>query len=191
MKIADRDFMKSLNRGDVSSFSLLFNRYYSGLVVYANRFVNSTENAEDIVNDVFTSLWEKRALITADFYPKGYLFTSVRNRCLNYIEHLRIQTEYQKYMLEKGDIGGAITWEYFVEAELSELIEKALNHLPPQRKKVFLMSRFENKTAIQIAAELHLSPRTIEKHIEKALQSLRADLKDYLPAAVLLWLLNY
>lgn len=182
--------MKSLNKGDVSSFSLLFNRYYSGLVVYANQFLGSTANAEDIVNDVFTSLWERRAIITPDFYLKGYLFTSVRNRCLNHIEHLRIQTEYQKYILEKGDIGGSLTWEYFVEAELRELIEKALDKLPPQRKKVFLMNRFENKTAAQIAEELQLSPRTIEKHIEKALQSLRADLKDYLPAAVLLWLLN-
>lgn len=182
--------MKSLNRGDVSSFSLLFNRYYSGLVVYANQFLNSTANAEDIVNDVFTSLWERRLIITPDFYLKGYLFTSVRNRCLNHIEHLRIRTEYQKHILEKGDIGGSLTWEYFVEAELSELIEKALDKLPAQRKKVFLMNRFENKTAVQIAKELQLSPRTIEKHIEKALQSLRADLKDYLPAAVLLWLLN-
>ena len=71
------------------------------------------------------------------------------------------------------------------------MIEKALEKLPPQRKKVFIMSRFENKTAAQIAEELEISPRTAEKHIEKALQSLRADLKDYLPVALLIWLLNY
>lgn len=191
MEIADRDFMKSLNRGEVPAFSLLFNHYYSGLVVYANQFLSSMENAEDVVNDVFASLWEKRAIIQPEFYIKGYLFTSVRNRCLNYIDHLRIQTEYQQHLLQKGDVGGSLTWEYYVESELSELIDKAVNKLPPQRKKVFLMNRFENKTALQIAEELHLSPRTVEKHIEKALQSLRKDLKDYLPAALLMWLLNY
>lgn len=191
MEIADRNFLKSLSGGDASSFSLLFNRYYSGLVVYANQFLSSRANAEDIVHDVFTSLWEKRAVITPDFYLKGYLFTAVRNRCLNYIEHQRIQTEYQKSLLAKGDIGGSLTWEYFVESELSQLIEEALDKLPPQQKKVFLMNRFENKTAAEIAAELGISPRTVEKHIEKALQSLRKNLKDYLPSVILMWLLNY
>lgn len=190
MTETDRNFMENLRNGDAPSFSLLFNHYYSGLVVYADRFLGSRENAEDIVHDVFTSLWEKRSIIHPEFYVKGYLFTSVRNRCLNQIEHSRIQTEYEKHLLQKGDIGGSLTWEYFVESELSELIDKALEKLPPQRKKVFLMNRFENKTAAQIAAELNISRRTVEKHIEKALQSLRTDLKDYLPAALVLWLLN-
>lgn len=180
-----------LREGDTSSFSLLFNQYYSGLVVYANQFLNTIENAEDVVNDIFASLWEMRQTLDPELYIKGYLFNAVRNRCLNFIEHLRVQTEYQKQILERGDIGGAFTWEYFVESELSDIIEKALEKLPPQRKKVFMMNRFENKTASQIAVELEISPRTVEKHIEKALQSLRADLKDYLPAALLLLLLNY
>lgn len=191
MERADRHFMENLRNGDAPCFSLLFNHYYSGLVVYAHQFLGSRENAEDIVHDVFMSLWEKREIINAEFYLKGYLFTSVRNRCLNYIEHSHIQTEYQKQVLQRGDIGGSLTWEYFVESELSELIERALDKLPPQRKKVFLMNRFENKTAAQIAAELNLSPRTVEKHIQMALQSLRTNLKDYLPAAILMWLLNY
>lgn len=186
----DRNFMENLRNGDAPSFSLLFNHYYSGLVVYANQFLGSRENAEDIVHDVFMSLWEKRSILHAEFYLKGYLFTSVRNRCLNQIEHARIQTEYQKHLLQRGDIGGSLTWEYFVESELSEMIERALDKLPPQRKKVFLMNRFEHKTASQIATELNISSRTVEKHIEKALRSLRTDLKDYLPAALLLWLLS-
>lgn len=191
MEIRNRDFIMRLREGDTSSFSLLFNQYYSGLVVYANQFLNTIENAEDVVNDIFASLWEMRQTLDPELYIKGYLFNAVRNRCLNFIEHLRVQTEYQKQILERGDIGGAFTWEYFVESELSDIIEKALEKLPPQRKKVFMMNRFENKTASQIAVELEISPRTVEKHIEKALQSLRADLKDYLPAALLLLLLNY
>lgn len=191
MEIRYTNFMENLRRGNISSFSLLFNQYYSGLVVYANQFLNSTENSEDVVNDIFASLWEMRQSLDPELYIKGYLFTSVRNRCLNYIEHLRVQTEYQKQILDKGDIGGSFTWDYFVESELSEIIEKALDKLPPQRKKVFKMNRFENKTATQIAEELNISPRTVEKHIEKALQSLRTDLKDYLPAALLFLLLHH
>lgn len=191
MEIRYTNFMENLRRGNISSFSLLFNQYYSGLVVYANQFLNSTENSEDVVHDIFASLWEMRQSLDPELYIKGYLFTSVRNRCLNYIEHLRVQTEYQKQILDKGDIGGSFTWDYFVESELSEIIEKALDKLPPQRKKVFKMNRFENKTATQIAEELNISPRTVEKHIEKALQSLRTDLKDYLPAALLFLLLHH
>lgn len=191
MEIGNRSFINKLRNGDTPSFSILFNQYYSGLVVYANQFVNSTACSEDIVNDVFTSLWEIRQTLDPEIYVKGYLFTSVRNRCLNHIEHQRIHTEYQKQILEKGDIGGSFTWDYFVESELSDIIEKALEKLPPQQRKIFMMNRFENKTARTIAQELDISERTVEKHIERALKSLRAELKDYLPAALLILLLNY
>ena len=107
------------------------------------------------------------------------LFTSIRHRCLNYLDHLKIRNEYQEKILQKRDITGMLTWEYYVEAELRQ---------PPQARKIFLMNRFDRKTAVTIAAELGLSPRTVEKHLEIALKNLKKELKDYLPATLLLWL---
>lgn len=170
-------------------FETLFKQYYSGLVVYASRFTGDTENAEDLVHDLFIHLWENYRIMGND-HIKAYLFTSIRHRCLNYLEHLKIRNEYQEKILQKGDISGMLTWEYYVEAELRQHIETAIGHLPPQARKIFLMNRFDHHTTAQIAAELGLSPRTVEKHLEVALKNLKKELKDYLPATLLLWLLH-
>lgn len=170
-------------------FEILFNRYYSGLVMYARKFTDDTESAEDLVHDLFIHLWENVGLLNIENI-KSYLFTSIRHRCLNYLAYLKIRSEYQEKILQKGDITGLLTWEYYVEEELRQHIETAINNLPPQARKIFLMSRFEHKTAVTIATELDLSPRTVEKHIEVALKSLRKELADYLPASLLLWILQ-
>ena len=70
----------------------------------------------------------------------------------------------------------------------TEFWERIIDHLPPQARKIFLMNRFDRKTAVTIASELGLSPRTVEKHLEIALKNLKKELKDYLPATLLLWL---
>ena len=154
---------------EYQKFETLFKQYYSGLVVYASRFTGNTENAEDFVHDLFIHIWEDNRILGTD-HIKAYLFTSIRHRCLNYLDHLKIRNE------------------YYVEAELRQHIETAIDHLPPQARKIFLMNRFDRKTAVTIAAELGLSPRTVEKHLEIALKNLKKELKDYLPATLLLWL---
>ena len=172
---------------EYQKFETLFKQYYSGLVVYASRFTGNTENAEDLVHDLFIHIWEDNRILGTD-HIKAYLFTSIRHRCLNYLDHLKIRNEYQEKILQKRDITGMLTWEYYVEAELRQHIETAIDHLPPQARKIFLMNRFDRKTAVTIASELGLSPRTVEKHLEVALKNLKKELKDYLPTTLLLWL---
>lgn len=170
-------------------FETLFNQYYSGLVIYANRFIGDSETAEDLVHDLFTHIWEEIKTLKVENI-KPYLFTSIRHRCLNYLAHLKIRNEYQEKIIRQGDIAGFLTWEYYVEEELREHIERAIDNLTPQARKIFLMSRFDHKTAAAIASELGLSPRTVEKHIEVALKNLKKELSDYLPAGILIWLLQ-
>lgn len=93
---------------------------------------------------------------------KPTLFASIRNRALNYLTHLKIRNDYQEKILQQGDITGLLTWEYYVEAELRQHIETAINHLPPQARKIFLMSRFDHKTAATIAVGIGVIPRTVE-----------------------------
>ena len=95
------------------TFESLFNLYYSGLIVYANRFTNQIEISEDIVHDVFITLWEKKIHSSMES-AKAYLFSSVRNRCLNHLEQLKVRNEYQEQLLQKGTLPdyslGNITW---------------------------------------------------------------------------------
>lgn len=171
------------NSGD-RSFEWLFNHYYAGLVVYANRFTQDKPVSEDIVHDVFLRYWET----DVDLKPgavKSYLFNSVRNQSLNHLRNLNTRTRYQQQILDKGEITGSITWEYFVKSELEELIDKAVAKLPAQQRRVFVMSRFEYKSAVEISEEMGISHRTVQKHLELALKNLLRELSEYLPVGLI------
>lgn len=86
---------------EYQKFETLFKQYYSGLVVYASRFTGNTENAEDLVHDLFIHIWEDNRILGTD-HIKAYLFTSIRHRCLNYLDHLKIRNEYQEKSCKKG-----------------------------------------------------------------------------------------
>ena len=167
-------------------FSLVFEKYAVGLLVYARQFVGSKEIAEDMVHDVFMNLWEKRKNVdfaTAD----KYLFRATRNACLNYLTHLKTRTKYQNEILQQKELPDSLGTEFYVYSELESRIQAAIDKLPEMRRKAFIMSRIEMKTYAQIGQELGLSPRTVDKHIELAVRSLRKDLYEYLGAIVLLY----
>lgn len=173
---------------DSGSFETLFSYYYPGLVVYANRMTGNQVASEDIVQDVFFKLWKnRRRVLPADV--KSYLFASVRNTCLNYLQQLKVRNDYQQKVIKRRDVPGSLTWEHYVESELAVLIEQAIARLPAQRQKIFRMNRFEFKTAVQIAQELNLSPRTVQRHLDLALHDLRGELSKYLPAAIMTMLI--
>lgn len=174
---------------DIDLFESLFNLYYSSLVMYATHLTEDMAAAEDIVCDVFTSVWEKKEVLYME-ERKAWLFSSVRNRSLNYLAHLKVRNNYQENILEKGDISGLLTWEYYVESELRKHIEQAIRQLPPQCQKIFIMSRFNNKKVSEIAEELQISSRTVEKQISIALKKLRIELADYLTVAFIIYLLQ-
>lgn len=164
---------------DLQLFKSVFDQYYRGLVVYANRHIEDYPAAEDIVHDLFISVWENWENLKKENI-KSYLFYALRNRCFNYISHKNIRTKYQEHVLSTGEIAGLLTWEFYVESELKENIEKAIMKLPPQAQRVFIMSKFEYKSHKEIAEILNISPRTVEKHIQVALKHLRLELRDYL-----------
>lgn len=174
---------------NIDLFESLFNMYYSSLVVYATHLTGDPATAEDIVCDVFTSVWEKKEVLQMEG-RKSYLFSSVRNRSLNYLAQLKVRNNYQENILKKGDVTGLLTWEHYVEAELREHIEQAIRRLPPQCQKIFIMNRFDNKNVTEIAEELQLSSRTVEKQIGIALKKLKIELTDYLAIAYVIYLLQ-
>ena len=161
------------------SFEALFSHYAKGMVVYAREFLFSPQEAEDIVHDVFVSLWEKIDSLSADT-AKAYLFRATRNRCLDHLKHLKVRSAYQEKILVERDAPDALETDYYIETELKGHIEAIMNSMPPQRRKVFMMSRMEGKSAQEIAAEVNLSPRTVEKHIELALKHLKIHLSHYI-----------
>jgi len=171
-------------------FDFVFNYYYSGLCAYARRWVADPVVAEDLVQDFFVRLWMNRSKPEITSSLKSYLFTSVKNRSINHLKHNKVKEQYGRRISEtESDHQESEGWE-FTESELTELIERGMEKLPPRCREIFILSRFEGKDNGKIAEMLGLSKRTVELQISNALKTLRAELKDYLPAMLLLWLLK-
>lgn len=174
--LSNEFLLERLREGDRKVFTLLFNYYYSGLVIYADHFLHDLEMAEDVVQTAFIRLWEnKQAIKSASI--KYYLVNSVKNNCIDIIRKEETHKKYsQRQVNQQKDYQG----EFWAETELREIIENAVNKLPPRCREIFILNRYENLKSKEIAQRLHLSPRTVETQILKALKLLRKDLKDYL-----------
>ncbi len=166
-------------------FELVFKRYYSRLCHYACKFIDESSAAEDIVQEIFSNLWEKQFDLESDTILKAYLFRSVHNRCLNYLNYLRITDKHHKVIQDKlalmelayYDTDQSNAKSLF---ELEIKIEDVISTLPDQCRNVFELSRQKGLKNREIAVELNISVSVVEKHISKALKIMRDALKDYL-----------
>jgi len=167
-------------------FEQLFREQFEPLCGFAKGYIRDTDTAKEIVQDVFVNLWSKRDIIDPDKPVKAYLFTSVRNRCLNYI---RDHKKFQSYILDVETEERFPSWEpgYLEEEETGRKIESAMAKLPAKCREVFELSRFSEMKYSEIAEKLGISVKTVEVHISKALKILREELKELL--LILLFLL--
>lgn len=150
--------------------SLLYRLYFAPLCSHAIRFVYSKQVAEDIVADVFYRFWDDRIFQKIKTSYRGYLFKSVRHSAYNYIKlQLWRNSQHQKFRLTQS----SDPCEIMQYDELHQLLDATINALPQQCKKVFLLSRMENRRYEEISAELDISVKAIEAHITKALRILR------------------
>ncbi|MEZ4722466.1 MAG: RNA polymerase sigma-70 factor [Flavobacteriales bacterium] len=159
-----------------SQFESLFREHYAALVGYANKLVRERDVAEDIVQQLFTGIWEKRESIEIDGNVRSYLLRSAHNTCLNHIKHQKIKQNHSDHTLATESISHER--DALEEEEFSQRIKESIKDLPPQCRKIFLMSRLQGKKYQQIADELQLSIKTIENQMGKALKSLRESLQE-------------
>lgn len=185
-----------------SDFETLFNKYHNSFVRIANSYVHDFQVAEDITNESFAILLENSTggggnLRTENY--AAYLYSTVKNRCLDHLKvrHSRIEIQKQLHLTrnrmqvyDMNSLNSSVPDRLF-ESELYELVRDCINGMPDLTKSVFVASRFEDKTYAEIAEELHIPQRQVTAHIQKALKILRVELKDYLPVAILLLLLDY
>lgn len=158
---------------------LLFRRYHQVLCSHAIRFVYSREVAEDLVSEVFCRFWKTRAFESVTSSYRFYLFRSVRNEAYNYLRlEFKPMESIEAAELKESSRGQQPDTIAQYE-EILNCVEKVVETLPSQCRKIFLMNRFEGKRYQEIADELHISVKTVEVHISKALHTMRRGLKDY------------
>ncbi|MCD7938270.1 MAG: RNA polymerase sigma-70 factor [Tannerellaceae bacterium] len=161
--------------------------WYSRMKHFACEYVVSHEDAEDIVQEVLTELYEKYDLLKDHVNLVAYIFTAVKNRC---IDHLRqkirhqesatlMQEEYYLAIRMKFDSLEILDQEIFREDTIEQIIRKALEKLPEKCRRIFIQHKIEGRKQQEIAKELNLSPKTIENQITIAYKKLREELKHF------------
>ena len=170
MNLSEIDIIAGIKAGNEQIFEFVFHKYYSGLCAYASKLLNNNFMAEEIVTSMFAKLWEKRETLDPKSSIKFYLFRSVLNQCINHIKHIGIEKEHSKnvFTAEMGHIDSDSDQE-----DKIQYILNCIDALPPQCKKVFVLSRFEGYKYLEIALELGISEKTVEGHISNALKTLR------------------
>lgn len=178
-----------LNNQNAELFDVIFRQYSKPLFYYAAKFVDD-DAARDIVQDVFIKLWTTEN-ITVKLSFNGLLFVMVRNRCLQHIEKQKVRKKYlesSKLLLQEEELSFyKEDRTSLIELEMENKLNEVLNELPQRCRQVFMMSRYENKKNKQIAADLDISIKAVEKHITKALSLIRVEMKEYLPLLILLF----
>lgn len=175
-ELPEEDIIGAIREGNAVAFQHVFDTCYESLCNYAFTLLRDEAEAEDTVQSIFMKLWEKRDTLEITQSVRSYLFRAVYNQCMNQIEHRAVKARHRAYSQWEAD-ESVVDPEIYPD-ELEEKVRVAIEHLPVQCKKVFIMSRFEGMRYPEIATQLQISVNTIQNHICKALKLLREELKD-------------
>jgi len=176
----EKNIFEKIKRDDIKSFEFFFRKYYAILCNYAYKFLKDIDSAEEIIQDLFFNIWEKRHSITIESSVKSYLYRSTYNRCMLFLRHQSVKTKYEKYIKDQNNMAGSDASDEIDVEELARVIDKTLEELPERSRKIFSLSRFEGLKYHEIAKRLSLSVKTIESNMGKALRLFRKNIKAYL-----------
>lgn len=180
LESTDLELFEKLRAGDTSAYGILMKRYWDPLIRYASRIVRSTDAAEDIVQDSFVRIWERRDEWKSGTRPRLLLYTLVRNLAFNHQKSHRKRAELLLKRSSPGAFPGPTPVDLLEERELRAAIDEALERLPERRREVLVLSRFHGLSRGEIAAITRSSPQTVSNHLTLALADLRMWLKPFL-----------
>jgi len=176
--IRDTDIIGRIRQGDIKQFESLFRSSYVSLVRYAKTLLKDQDTSEEIVQDLFFRIWQDREKIKIESSLNGYLFRSVHNKCLHFIEHSRIVEKHAEEVSfrqpESSESPSDILNYKELQAKIASIIEK----LPERCGQIFCMNRFEGLKYNEIAEKLSVSVKTVEANMGRALKEFRKELKE-------------
>lgn len=187
VEYSDSSIISLLKEGSEKAFEWLFKAHFDSLHAYAYTFLKDDEVAEEIVQNVFCRIWEKRYQLKTDGSLKAYLYRAVHNESLNYLKHQKVKASFGVYyagQLQQDEEENAS--RKLMTAELQQRIDNAISELPQQCRIIFQLSRFELLKYQQIADHMGLSVKTVENQMGKALRMMREKLAEFLPIILII-----
>ncbi len=181
--LSENTLITNLKLGKEAAYKELFFTYFEPLTLYAKKYLGDLDTAQDVVQEVFSYLFENRESLAITESLKSFLYKSVGNRSLNLLKHEGVKD--RNHSLIKHNSSEAFEEDFMELSELEVRISKLIDTLPPECARIFRMSRMEQKSNQEIADALNISKRTVETQISKALKVLRTALKMMLIQIIL------
>jgi RNA polymerase sigma-70 factor (family 1) len=175
----EHQLLEEVRKGDKSAFEQIFRIYWRELYLVARNKLQSHDEAEEVIQSIFSNLWEKRSTLLINDLSY-YLHASVKNRILNIIRSKITKEKYWAYYRNFLPQDAELTAESVAYDDLDAAVQEAVNLLPEKSREVFKLSRMEGKTNAEIARLLSLSEKAIEYHITKSVRTLKVHLKDFI-----------
>ena len=172
----DQQLFQLIRTGDKQAYTVVYSRFWAIIYRHARKMLRDDQEAEDLTQEVFYMLWNKAPILEVKTSLSGYLYTSVRNRILNRLEHGKIIARYAASLEQHMERESSPTDHLIREKQLQELIEKEVAALPQQMRVIFELSRKQNLSYKEIALELGVSEGSVGGQLTRALAQLRSKL---------------
>lgn len=186
-----QEYLFALKSGSEKAFRTIMDSWYKRLYNFANGYLKNEENTKEVLQDVFLQLWDHRDKLADNTIMNAYLFTLTRNRCIDLIRKERLklqfrtdkQEEYRRLTENFDALSDPILDDIFA-MEIQVEINLAVDRLPEQCRKVFILSRSNGLKNREISEELKLSEKTVESHLTKALKTIKLALEQKFPGSL-------
>lgn len=184
----DQELIRRLKKDNIDAFNQLFYAYSSKLYHFAYGYLKSKEDAEEMVQEIFSKIWDKRSDIKEEYQFRSYLFSIAFNYIKKYFRAKALVNKYIEFATLHSDTTEKIEDDVNYNS-LKFRVDSLVDKMPEKRKTVFVKSRFEGKNSKEISEEMNISQSTVENHLNQALKFLREHLKDEKLAGLLFfWL---
>lgn len=183
--VPDLELILLINQEEEQAFTEIYNRYWEKMISYAVRLTKSEEEAADIVQEIFVSLWNRRTTLRVKSTLGAYLIRSTRNLCLRYIERNIHTSDFLDKITEQAVDNSLNIEESISLKELQENIDIGIAKLPKKMREVYLLSRDEQLSYREIAEKLNIAEGTVKKQVSNALKIIANSLKGKLSATMM------
>ncbi len=183
---SDGTLLELLRQGDTQAFETIYTTYWSRLYNQAYKRLKSKESTEELIQELFVDLWERRAGLIITHSLEAYLRTATKYLIIQYFQKEEVRSRYLLYYQHWQKSATSCTEEVVALHDLEDALEQHLSALSPQSKLVYQLSRHQHLTITEIAHRLNISEKTAENHLGRALKSLRMSLKDYVALVLFL-----
>jgi RNA polymerase sigma-70 factor (family 1) len=175
MVLNEKMLVIQLRNGNSKAFEKLFSHYFPKIYLFIYKIIQNRQEAEDLVQDVFIAIWNNREELDENRSFASFLFKIAKNKALNLIKHRLIHQVFIQYA-EGENVSHSSSAE-FNAIEFQSIIEEAVSSLPEKTREIFLLSRYEGRSYLQISGKLGISENVVDHEIRKALQSIKKVLK--------------